>query len=204
MALQIYARPVNQWDSEHLMWKKNVTFNSVPPQPDAFMTRYSCVGLNHLVGNKAISHEWSVIKRSVKTQATVRCLRTSHAPHPHTFGNTKFEAKLRCHSSRLRSMKIIDAAKAKLRVIRKVGGGWGQGGGGACAWQVVWCHPSADQVCSGFDGDAYFERWEHVGGLQAEGAQENRGRRVGGVQPLHEVHGSHHGQVVPLTLRFIF
>lgn len=39
-----------------------VTFNFVPQQRDAFTTRYSCVGLNHLVGNKAISHEWSVIK----------------------------------------------------------------------------------------------------------------------------------------------
>lgn len=72
-------------------------------------------------------------KRGVKTQAGVRCLRTSHAPHPHTFGNTKFEAKLRCHSSRLRTSKIIDAAKVKLRVIRKVGGRCGQGGGGVCA-----------------------------------------------------------------------
>lgn len=72
-------------------------------------------------------------KRGVKTQANtaVRCPRASPAPHPHTFGNTKFGAKLRCHSSRFRTLEIIDTAKVKLRVIRKEGGGWGQGGGGA-------------------------------------------------------------------------
>lgn len=65
-------------------------------------------------------------KRGVKTQAntTVRCPRTSPAPHPHTFGNTKFGAKLRCHSRRFRTLEIIDTAKVKLCVIRKEGAGW--------------------------------------------------------------------------------
>lgn len=65
-------------------------------------------------------------KRGVKTQANtaVRCPRASPAPHPHTFGNTKFGAKLRCHSSRLRTLEIIDTTEVKLRVIRKEGGGW--------------------------------------------------------------------------------
>lgn len=67
-------------------------------------------------------------KRGVKTQANtaVRCPGASPAPHPHTFGNTKFGAKLRCHSSRFRTLKIIDTAKVRFRVIRKAGGGGAQ------------------------------------------------------------------------------
>lgn len=35
-----------------------------------FTSRYSCVGLNHLVGYKTISHEWSVIKGVWKHKLT--------------------------------------------------------------------------------------------------------------------------------------
>lgn len=67
-------------------------------------------------------------KRGVKTQANtaVRCLRASPTPHPHTFGNTKFGAKLSCHSSRFRTLEIIDTTKVKLCVIREEGGGGAQ------------------------------------------------------------------------------
>lgn len=50
---------------------------------------------------------------------------------------------------------------------------------------------------------AYFQRRQHVGGLQAEGAEENDRSGVGGVESLHEVDGSHHGQVVSLALRLV-
>lgn len=57
-------------------------------------------------------------KRGVKIQAstTVRCPGASAVPHPHTFGNTKFGFK---HSSRFGTLKIIDATKVKVCVIKK-------------------------------------------------------------------------------------
>lgn len=67
----------------------------------------------------------------MQANTTVRCPGANSAPHPHTFGNTKFGAKLRCYSSRFRALKIIDTARVKLHVIRTEGGGWGHRVGGA-------------------------------------------------------------------------
>lgn len=40
---------------------------------------------------------------------------------------------------------------------------------------------------------AYFYSREHVGGLEAKGAQENHWCRICGVESFHEVNGGHHG-----------
>lgn len=79
----------------------------------------------------------------------------------------------------LRGVRITGAS----RRTRPDARWWRRGGGGA--------------------GEPYFKHWQHVGGLQAEGAQENNGGGVGGVESLHEVDGGHHGQVVALAFRLV-
>lgn len=119
--------------------EQSFTLNFVPPRWNSFTRSFGYAGLNHLVGNNTISRVVGN-KRGVKIQAStaVRCPRASLAPHPHTFGNTKFGAKVRCHSSRFRTLEIIDAAKGKLsnqKRARRVGSGWRRSLGLTGGWQ---------------------------------------------------------------------
>lgn len=56
------------------------------PQWNAFITSYSRVGLNHLVGNNTISHEWLVIKGVWKYKPAPLSAAREPALYPtHTF-----------------------------------------------------------------------------------------------------------------------